>query len=349
MDISVEELKSQARSSKFILLLVFLALIGIYALYVIYIWSYTQTTDNAYADSNISKISAQISGVLDEILVEENNFVTKGQVIAKINDEIFQAHFKKAQGAVDAAKKECESVTQRIVLNKIKQQKLEEIHKLALESFRIHQADLKRTKELSRDSYTSKQYLDSVQIAFDKSQSNLVQTEFDIQLNIENLKLLEIKSQAATSQYEITVAERALAKNNLDKTEVRSPINGMLADSSLRVGNYASAGRALFLVVPTNKLFVKANYKETQVAKFKPGMKAALTFDAYGSTKITGTIQSISPATGAKYSLIPPENATGNFTKVVQRVIVKINFDTPNNLQNKILPGMSCLVKIRTD
>lgn len=164
-----------------------------------------------------------------------------------------------------------------------------------------------------------------------------------MQLSAEKLALLEIKRLAAISKHTIALQERNLAKSELDNTEIRSPISGMVGNSSLREGNYVRAGGVLFSVVPLDKLYVKANFKETQISKFKPGMNAEIIIDSESGEKIVGIVRSISPATGAKFSLLPPANATGNFTKIVQRVPVLIDFSMPKNIKDRKL-CLGCLL-----
>lgn len=164
----------------------------------------------------------------------------------------------------------------------------------------------------------------------------------------EKLALLELQRLSSIVKHTAIAQEVILAKRNLDNTLIRSPIDGTLGNSSLKLGNYISAGVVLFAVVP-EKLYVKANFKETQVTNFQTGMEAVMTFDSEPDYEVIGYIRNLSPATGAKFSLLPPSNATGNFTKIVQRIPVSIDFDIPEKLIGKLSPGMSTIVKIRTD
>ena len=324
-------------------------LIMIFLAYKIYIWANTQATDNAYIEADISSVSAEVNGIIEEVLVRENNIVEKDQIIAKIKDKDYRANLAKTESTLEGSRLDIEIIEQNIKLAKIEEQKTQEAHQYAVENFKIAEVDYKRTQTLSNDNYTSKKSLDTNKMTFEKAKTDLVQADFDMQKSKEDLSLLEIKHLAAAAKYNQVVAEVDLSKRALDNTNIRSPIKGMIGNSSLREGNYVRTGNVLFSVVPIDEFYIRANFKETQVSGFKQGLKAEITIDSQKKEKIIGTIRNISPATGSKFSLIPPSNATGNFTRIVQRVPVIIDFKTPDNIKSKIVPGMSALVEVRTD
>ena len=325
------------------------AIILLFFAYRIYVWANTQSTDNAYIEADISNVSAEVSGVIEKVLVKENNFVKAGQIIAKIRDDDYVANLAKAEAVLDGAKHDIEMIEQNIRFSIIEQSKAREAYEFAEENFKFSETDYKRTYELSKDNFASKKNLDSTKISFAKAKSELLQADLNVQSSRENLALLEIKRLAAIAKQSNSLQERNLIKRQLANTSICAPVDGMLGNSSLREGNYIRAGVVLFSVVPLDELYVKANFKETQISKFTAGMKAQIIIDSESGSEIIGTIRNVSPATGAKFSLLPPANATGNFTKIVQRVPVIIDFTTPENIQNKIVPGMSTLVRIRTD
>lgn len=317
--------------------------------YKIYIWANTQSTDNAYIEANISSVSAEVGGVIERVLVEENNFVQEGQIIAQINSADYKAKYEQAEANLDEAIHSIEIIEQNIKLGIIKQNKAIEVHEFAKENFKVVEANYKRTIKLSEDNYASQKNLDDIKIAYKKAKSDLFQTELDLESTQENVKLLEIQKLVAIAKSNTALQERNLAKRALDNTNIRSPIDGMIGNSSLREGNYIRPGVVLFSVVPIDKLYIKANFKETQISKLKPGMTASIEIDSEDGITLQGTIRNISPATGSKFSLLPPANATGNFTKIVQRVPVIIDFTIPDVIKHKIVPGMSTLIKVRID
>ncbi|GAB4163584.1 MAG: HlyD family secretion protein [Rickettsiaceae bacterium] len=330
-------------------LLVGFAIVIVYLSYQIYVWANTQSTDNAYIEAEISNVSAEVSGVVAKVLVKENNFVDAGQVIAQIKDNIYKAQLAKADAALDLARRNIEIIEQNIRLANIEQHKAEESYQFAEENFKVSKSDYKRTEELSKDNYASKKNLDNAKITFERTKSDLALAEFSMQASKEKLSLLEIERLAAVAKLNTAIAEHELALRDLNNTTIKSPIKGMIGNSSLMEGNYVRPGVVLFSVVPIDELYIEANFKETQISRFKAGMKVDILVDSEKDAKIEGTIRNISPATGSKFSLLPPANATGNFTKIVQRVPVLIDFKVPESINRKVVPGMSVFVKVRTD
>ena len=245
-----------------------LALIGLvflYLLYLIYAWSHTETTDNAYIEADISTVSPEVDGVISEVLVHENNIVEAGQIIAKINDTVYKANLDKADALLDLAKKDIDIIVQNIKISQIEQNKATELYQFAEENFKVTKEEYRRTKELSKDNYASKKNLDNAKIAYEKNKSDLAQAKFSMQTSNENLIMLEIKHQASIAKYNTAVAERSLSLRNLKNTVIRAPISGKIGNSSLREGNYIRTGVVLFSIVPINELYIKANFKETQI------------------------------------------------------------------------------------
>ncbi len=324
------------------------AVVFCFLVYKIYIWTKTQYTDNAYIEAEISNVSSEVSGVISEILVEENNKVKSGQIIAKIKDDDYRANYEKTLATLEGAKRDIEIIEQNIKLAQIDQTKAKESLEFAETNLKLTQVDYNRIQALSKDNYASKQKLDSTQIALEKAKNEFSQAKLNMRTSEEKLALLELQRLSSIVKHTAIAQEVILAKRNLDNTLIRSPIDGTLGNSSLKLGNYISAGVVLFAVVP-EKLYVKANFKETQVTNFQTGMEAVMTFDSEPDYEVIGYIRNLSPATGAKFSLLPPSNATGNFTKIVQRIPVSIDFDIPEKLIGKLSPGMSTIVKIRID
>ena len=321
----------------------------IYTLYAVYEWSRIESTDNAYVEADISNVSPEVNGVIREIFVQENTNVKTGHVIAKINDEDYLSSYEKTVAACEGARHDIGIIEQDIALAKIEQVKALEAFEFAEANYKISGTDFSRIKELSKENFASKKRLDDTEITWEKAKNEYSQAKLNMQVAVEKLGLLEIKKLAAVATLNKLIQEKNLTERALDNTNIKSPIDGVIGNSSLKIGNYVRTGVMLFSVVPLDKLYIKANFKETQISKFTPGMKAILEFDSKPGTKIIGNIRNVAPATGAKFSLIPPANATGNFTKIVQRIPVIIDFEIPEELKDKIVPGMSTVVKIRTD
>lgn len=320
-----------------------------YILHQIYVWKVTQSTDNAYVEALISEVSAEIDGTISEILVSENSKVTQGQAIAHIEDKVYKANFTKASNMLKKAAKNIEVIKYKIKLADIAQQNAQINLKLSEENLRIVEQDFKRYQKLNQNNYSSQRNLDFSELNYVEAQTSMKKATLEVESSVNNLALLNTELQIAESDYEAALADHVIAEHNLNHTIIYSPVAGIMTNSILRTGNLVRPGRTLFMVVPEDKLYIKANFKETQVSKFKENMTVAIEVDAAKSYILTGKIRNLFPATGSKFSLIPPQNATGNFTKIVQRIPVIIDFQVPEELKNTVLPGMSCIVKIRTD
>jgi len=318
---------------------------------ILYVWINTESTDNAYVEADISIVSPEVSGVITEILVQENTLVKKDQIIARIKKHDFISHAQKAEAMLEQAESKINIIDQDIVLAMIDQLNAKEDLDFAKTNHTLTEVNYNRVTKLNLDNFVSQKARDDTEIAFEKAKTALSQAELMIQKTDEHLILLDEKRKSALSDLKAIREEKAIADRALEHTDLKSPISGIFSNSGVKVGNYARAGVSLFSVVPMDGLYIKANYKETQVAKFKPGMQVHVTFDSLKDFSVIGTIRNISPATGSKFSLIPPQNATGNFTKIVQRVPVTIDFKIPEALQDKVIivPGMSVVTKVRID
>lgn len=341
----ITKYKTSPHLKYFKYLLFFLLL---YIIYQLYIWSKTQSTDNAYLESDISIISAEINGVIKEILISDNMDVKEDDIIARINDEEYSARLADAEAAYIAGTKDLKALEQNIEIEKINIEKNKEALDFATINLDLTMADYKRVNELNKDKFASKKLLDNANISLEKTKFEYYQAKLNLQQTEQRLLLLNIQKSAQEARINSLLQQKILAARNLMLTNIKAPISGTVANSSLKIGNYVRAGVPIFLIVPP-KLYIKANFKETQVEKFKPGMKVLLNFDCSPKDKIYGVIRSISPATGSKFSLIPPDNATGNFTKIVQRVPVLIDFELPPDLKLNLIPGMSVKIKVRTN
>lgn len=335
------------RYGKLLILLIIICLPFIF--YHIYIWAKTQSTNNAYVRADISNFSSEIVGVIEEVVLKNNSLVEKGQVVAKIKNNDYSSLLSKAQLSVEIADHNIKIIEQDIKLSEIQLKKTTDAYEFAEENFDFAKANYKRIVELSKDKFASQKNLDDAKIFLERNKSELLQAQLNKQLSEENFASLKIKLLNAIAQQKNAHNDKDIAERGLNNTIIKSPIAGVIGNSSLREGNYIRPGVILFSVVPINELYIEANFKETQISKFVPGMKAQIIFDSMPDEVIMGTIRNISPATGSIFSLLPPSNATGNFTKIVQRVPVLIDFSVPKHMKNIVVPGMSALVKIKLD
>ncbi len=302
-----------------------------------YYWQYLKTrvtTDNAYVRGHIHMISPRVTGTVTEIYVKDNMKVKSGDLLLKIDPADFIVQVKKAEAALQNAKQEIrrryaavETAKAAIVLSKSK--------------FELAKTELRRIKTLVEKKVMPEDELDRAITAFKV-------TEAQIKTDEESLK--EAQALITPGKSEALIEERRAelekAKLNLKYTQIYAPVDGYITRKSVEKGNHIIQGQALLAVVPLDDIWVEANFKETQLEKLKRGMKAKIEIDTYPGREFEGHIESVMAGTGGAFSILPPENATGNWVKVVQRVPVKIYFDNYDNAEDILRIGMSCIVKI---
>lgn len=330
------------------IILVLLLILLSYSGYRLYVWSKTQTTDNAYTEADISQISCEVKGVIKNILVKDNSPVKSGDVIAEIDDSDYLASLAQINAKVKAAEENVKALDKQLEIAKLNLEKTGNLLEFTQTNLSLTTTNHNRSKELKKDNFASQQLVDQTRLAFEKSKFDYEQAVLDVDLSKRQIALLELQKASAAANLEASLEEKKLVTRALANTKLISPIDGKFFNNGLRVGNYVYPGLVLYSVVP-DKLYIKANFKETQIVTFKAGHNVELEFDAVPNKKFKGVIRNISPATGSKFTLIPPDNATGNFTKIVQRVPVLIDFELPSDFSGTLTPGMSTSVSISVD
>ncbi len=330
--------------AKYILIILFIVIV--YLGYKIYVWANTESTDNAYIDADISDVSAEVNGVLTNLLVTNNTKVNKGDLIGKIDDRDYKAKLAALEASIGAVEKNIEIIDQKISIGQVNLEQSNEKLKLAALSVNIVSTDFTRVQKLNKAKFASVKALDDSKNAYQKAKTDYKQAQLDVDISRQNLQLLELEKAVAQEKLKELEANKKIILRSLQNTKLIAAVSGVFCNSSLEVGNYITPGRALFSIIQDNSMYIQANFKETQIKKFQSGMKVKIQFDAIPKKTFYGKIRNISPATGSKFTLIPPDNATGNFTKIVQRVPVLIDFDAP---VANLVPGMSVVVYIRTD
>lgn len=304
-----------------------LALIALLALlgcgYFIY-ESQFQSTDNAYIEADIIQITPKVAGHIVESFIVDNKEVKKGDIIAKIDDEVYIEKYKQARANYEKA-----------LLN---QKNAKASLQAADSDINLARIDLDRYKKLYAEGAVSKQTLDNAQAKFDNAQARQTKAKEDILADGNNVADADLKSLEAIMKQ---------AKLNLEYTKVIAPNTGIVTNRRIEKGSYVSVGSPLCAIVP-DKIWIVANFKENQVGNMKPGQSVEIRVDAYKNKKFKGKVDSIQRASGAKSSLFPPENAVGSFVKIVQRIPVKIIFDEPiDKNEFNIVSGMSVVPKVK--
>jgi membrane fusion protein (multidrug efflux system) len=302
------------------------------------------STDDAYVKADMSILGAKIAGYVDSVPFGDNAKVKAGDVVLKLDDGDYKL-------AVDAAKAKIE--TQKASIEAIAKQKIAQQSAVVAAQAQFDSAKAaelnavltqNRASQLVKSNAGSQQALDDAnrQRATAAANVNAAQANIDAA----NAQLAIFDAQTTTAQRQIDELNIALAKaeHDLSFTEIKAPFDGVVANRAVEPGQYVGAGSRLLALVPTQLSFVTANFKETQISLIHPGAKAEITIDAFKGETFEGKVDSISPASGAEFSLLPPDNATGNFTKITQRVPVKIT--VPPELAAKLRPGMSATVSV---
>ncbi|HJD64508.1 MAG TPA: HlyD family secretion protein [Rickettsia endosymbiont of Sericostoma sp.] len=329
--------------------LVLFSVIVVYLAYNIYIWSHTESTDNAYIEADISSVSSEISGVIKNVLISDNMRVKKGDLIAEIDDQDYKSRLASLESSINASIKNIEIIEQKTLITQFNLQQSKEAVDFANTNLEINSTEYTRVQELNKGNFSSKKTLDESRMSFTKAKTDYNQAKLNLQIAQQKLLLLALQKTAEEEKLKGLLQDKNIIARSVVNTKITAPVNGIIANSSLQVGNFISPGRVLFFVVQDERIYVKANFKETQIAKFQSGQKVKLQFDSLPKKVIYGIIRNVSPATGSKFSLIPSDNATGNFTKIVQRVPVLIDFEVPKNGTSNLMPGMSVIVSVRTD
>lgn len=323
---------------------------GVGALFYGYHWYETgrfmEDTDDAYVGGDVTVISPKVAGNITAIAVSDNQVVHAGDVLVRIDNRDYLAALAKAKAAVAAEEAALANVeaTRHLQESVIDQAKAG-IAATNAETSRARD-DQSRYQNLSAKAAVSIQSFQKADADFkqalagsQKAQANLTAA----QRQIDVIATQKQKTEAALAQ---AVAQRDLAELNLSYTELRAPIDGVIGNRRARLGAYATIGAQLLAVVPAQGLWVDANFKENQLAHIHPGSVVKITADVLPGEIFHGHVASLAPATGAQFSILPAENATGNFTKIVQRVPVRVVLDGEGSKLGKLRPGLSVTAEV---
>ena len=309
---------------------------------------YLVSTDDAYVKADSTTIAPKVTGYLQRVLVKDNERVTTGQVLARIDDRDFKVALDQAKADVAAARatiasKQAQIEVQSAVINAAKA--TIDVDQAAL-TFAAQEN--KRYTDLATTGYGSVQNAQQAQSRNGGAQAALARDTANLTSAQKQVDLLNAEIVQATAALARANAIQNQAELNLGYTTITAPIDGVVGNRTLRVGQYVQAGTQLMSVVPAHGAYVVANYKETQLTDVREGQAVAIEVDMFPGQVVHGHVDSIAPASGQEFALLPPDNATGNFTKVVQRIPVRIALDTASDTRIELRPGMSVIPTIAT-
>jgi membrane fusion protein (multidrug efflux system) len=301
---------------------------------------FIESTDDAYVKADYTTIAPKISGYVAEVLVKDNDRVKAGQVLARVDDRDYRAALTQARADVKANEAAIANLEAQIALQQSLIDQAKATVTSAEASLNFAQSDAQRSQNLIRNGAGTTQRAELTQSTRDQAAAALQHAQAALIAEQKKIAVLETQHDQATAQRDRSAAAAHQAELNVSYTEIVAPVDGTVGARTLRVGQFVTAGTQLMAVVPLDAVYVVANFKETQLTYVRPGQAVEIKVDSFPDVAIKGHVDSLSPASGLEFSLLPPDNATGNFTKIVQRIPVKITLDDAH-LAGLLRSGMS--------
>jgi membrane fusion protein (multidrug efflux system) len=301
---------------------------------------FIESTDDAYVKADYTTIAPKISGYIADVLVKDNDRVKAGQVLARVDDRDYRSALTQAQADVKAAAAAVTNLDAQIALQQSVIDQAKATIAATQASLTFAEADNERSQNLIRSGAGTTQRAEQSVSARDQAAAALKRDEAALVSEQKKVAVIETQRDQAVAQHDRSAAAAHQAELNLSYTEIVAPVDGTVGARSLRIGQFVTSGTQLMAVVPLDAVYVVANFKETQLTYVRPGQPVDIKVDSFPDIAIKGHVDSLSPASGLEFSLLPPDNATGNFTKIVQRIPVKITLDNPS-LAGLLRSGMS--------
>lgn len=312
-------------------------------------WSHKQkyeATDNAYVQADTIQVTPQVDGYVSEILVADNQPVSAGQVLARIDPADVNARLEQADANVLAAGAAVRSIDDKASLEAAMISQRQAAVTAAEATAERSRLDFQRNQTLAKDGWISAQALEQSRAAQAETAAAVAQAKAALEAERRAASSLTSSRAQMLAQAEAAKASAGKARLDTDRTVIKAPVGGVVGARSIRVGQYVRPGGAVMAVVPLDETYIVANFKETQVARLRIGQPVEIRADAFGKKAIRGKVESFAPATGSEFALIPVENAVGNFTKITQRLPVRIAIDRASLPGGALRPGLSVKVEV---
>ena len=301
---------------------------------------YEERTDDAYIDAHVISVIPKVPAYVQTLHVDDNSRVSAGQLLIELDPRDYAVQVDAAKANVAAAEGRLQEATDQVSVAEASIRQARAELDVARANAILAKANLRRVKSVSDARAVSAERVDEAQAAADSTEATVTATRVRVVSAEAQARLARSQVITAKATLSQALAARAQAELNLSYTRIYAPESGSVASKSVETGNFVQPGQMLLALVPDN-LYVVANYKETQLARIRPGQVATISVDSIPGPRLKGHVESLQRGTGSRFALLPPENATGNFVKVVQRVPVKIVFDKPEEAAHRIAPGMS--------
>ncbi|MBB6255373.1 HlyD family secretion protein [Nitrospirillum iridis] len=309
---------------------------------------YFQETDDAYVHADAIVISSKVAGYVAEVLVEDNAEVQAGQPLLRIDPRDYRAQVAQSQAQVAVAKANAEniraSMAEQIAAIERAQAQLDAAEARAI----FDRSQIVRYEPLAKSGAEPAERLAQLRQTASASAADVTAQRAALSMAQRRSATLKTQLQQAMAQADAAQAQLDAAAVNLEATLIRAPAAGRVGDKTVMLGQLAQPGTRLLSIVPADKVDIEANFKETQIGLMRPGQPVKITVDALSGQELSGRVASIAPGTGAQFSLLPPQNATGNFTKIVQRVPVRIILEAGPETRQLLIPGLSVTATVDT-
>jgi membrane fusion protein (multidrug efflux system) len=308
-----------------------------------------QTTNDAYVRADLTRLSSRVAGQVLSVAVNDFQRVRAGDLLIQIDPADYQAQVAQAEAGVLGAQAALDNLANQIELQYATIAQAEAQQASAAAQQVEARQELQRQQSLSQTEAGTRQRLEQATAAFAKADADVHASLAIIAAQRHQLEVLQGTKKQRAADLEAAKAMLSAANLKLGYTKITAPFDGVASERQVQPGDYVNIGSNLINVVPLPNVYVIANYKETQLTHVRPGQRVDITVDTFPSQTLRGRVERIAPASGSQFALLPPDNATGNFTKVVQRIPVRIAFDEDQPLLQQLLPGMSVETRIHTD
>ncbi|HEX5958302.1 MAG TPA: HlyD family secretion protein [Hyphomicrobiaceae bacterium] len=303
------------------------------------------STDNAYVRGDVTSLAPRVGGYVIAVEIDDNQSVKAGDILFRIDDRDYCARLAQAEANVEASRARLANTDAEILLQHSVVRQVEAQHLAAVVELGLATKASERRRALIRSSAVSQAQLDESDAARMRAEAGLAAASATVEAQKQRIAALGAQRKAAVAAVAQAEAARDLARIDVNSTIVRAPVGGIIGNRKVRVGRLVAPGTPLLDIVPVNDIWIVANFKETQVAGIRRGQQVRITIDGYPNHAFKGVVDSFAPGSGSAFSLLPADNATGNFVRVVQRIPVKIRL-VNNPLPGRIVPGLSARVEV---
>ncbi len=320
-----------------------------YAVHYVLVGRFYISTDDAYVRANNTTLGARVSGHIAAILPGDNAVVRTGDVIFRIDDGDYRIAVDAARGKIATQQATIDRIGRQVAAMESAAEQSKAQLASSEASLKRAGLDFERQQALSTRGFASRATFEVSEAGRDQGVASVKSAQSAYDAARDNVEVTKAQQNEARAQLAELQSSLAKAQRDLDFTAVRAPVDGTFSNRMVNTGDFIQAGQRLGNLVPLNSVFIDANFKETQLKRIRPGQPVKISVDAYGHRKFAGFVDSISPASGSVFTLLPPDNATGNFTKIVQRLPVRVRVPKDVAKQNLLRAGMSVYVTVDTN